>query len=75
MSFGSRYDNLPPFVDNERFVGDNISPSRIEAKLDIEPEISQSMLYGDFKNYLVAKSKSLIYRCYSDASSYFFHFI
>ncbi len=34
--------------------GDNISPSRVEAKLDIEPEISQSMLYGDFKNYLVA---------------------
>tara|TARA_Y100000590_G_scaffold172203_1_gene196970 strand:- start:9111 stop:10862 length:1752 start_codon:yes stop_codon:yes gene_type:complete len=34
--------------------GDNISPSRIEAKLDIEPEIAQSMLYGDFKNYLVA---------------------
>ena len=33
--------------------GDNISPSRIEAKLDIEPEIAQSMLYGDFKNYLV----------------------
>ncbi len=34
--------------------GDNISPSRIEAKLDIEPDIAQSMLYGDFKNYLVA---------------------
>ncbi|MDC0226581.1 long-chain fatty acid--CoA ligase [Alphaproteobacteria bacterium] len=34
--------------------GDNISPSRIEEKLDIEPEIAQSMLYGDFKNYLVA---------------------
>jgi len=34
--------------------GDNISPSRVEAKLDIEPEIAQSMLYGDFKNYLVA---------------------
>ncbi len=34
--------------------GDNISPSRVEAKLDIEPEISQSMLYGDYKNYLVA---------------------
>ena len=34
--------------------GDNISPSRIEEKLNIEPEISQSMLYGDFKNYLVA---------------------
>ena len=34
--------------------GDNISPSRVEARLDIEPEISQSMLYGDFKNYLVA---------------------
>ena len=34
--------------------GDNISPSRIEAKLDIEPEITQSMLYGDYKNYLVA---------------------
>ena len=34
--------------------GDNISPTRVEAKLDIEPEIAQSMLYGDFKNYLVA---------------------
>ena len=34
--------------------GDNISPSRVEAKIDIEPEIAQSMLYGDFKNYLVA---------------------
>ncbi len=34
--------------------GDNISPSRVEAKLDIEHEIAQSMLYGDFKNYLVA---------------------
>ncbi len=34
--------------------GDNISPSKIEAKLDILPEISQSMLYGDYKNYLVA---------------------
>ena len=34
--------------------GDNISPTRVEAKLDIEPEIAQSMLYGAFKNYLVA---------------------
>jgi len=34
--------------------GDNISPSRVEEKLDIEPQIAQSMLYGDFKNYLVA---------------------
>ena len=34
--------------------GDNISPSRVEEKLNIEPEIAQSMLYGDFKNYLVA---------------------
>ena len=34
--------------------GDNISPTRIEAKIDIEPEIAQSMLYGDYKNYLVA---------------------
>ena len=34
--------------------GDNISPSRIEEKLNIEPEIAQSMTYGDFKNYLVA---------------------
>ena len=34
--------------------GDNISPSRIEEKLNIEPEISQSMMYGDYKNYLVA---------------------
>ena len=34
--------------------GDNISPSRVEEKIDINPEISQSMIYGDFKNYLVA---------------------
>jgi long-chain acyl-CoA synthetase len=34
--------------------GDNISPSRVEEKLNIEPEIAQSMLYGDFKNFLVA---------------------
>jgi len=34
--------------------GDNISPSRIEEKFNIEPEIAQSMIYGDFKNYLVA---------------------
>ena len=34
--------------------GENISPSRVEEKLNIEPEIAQSMMYGDFKNYLVA---------------------
>ena len=34
--------------------GDNISPSRVEEKIDINPEISQSLIYGDFKNYLVA---------------------
>ena len=34
--------------------GDNISPSRIEEKLNIEPEIAQSMIYGDYKNFLVA---------------------
>ncbi len=34
--------------------GDNISPSRIEEKLNIEPAIAQSMMYGDYKNYLVA---------------------
>ena len=34
--------------------GDNISPSRVEEKLNIEPEIAQSMMYGDHKNYLVA---------------------
>ena len=34
--------------------GDNISPSRVEEKLNIEPEIAQSMMYGDLKNYLVA---------------------
>jgi long-chain acyl-CoA synthetase len=34
--------------------GDNISPTRIEEKLNIHPEIAQSMIYGDFKNYLVA---------------------
>ena len=26
----------------------------MEEKLNIEPEIAQSMMYGDFKNYLVA---------------------
>ena len=34
--------------------GDNISPSRIEEKLNIEPEIAQSMIYGEYKNNLVA---------------------
>ena len=34
--------------------GDNISPSRIQEKLEIEEEISQSMVYGDYKSYLVA---------------------
>ena len=34
--------------------GDNISPSRVEEKLNIEPEIARSMMYGDHKNYLVA---------------------
>lgn len=34
--------------------GDNISPSRVEEKLNIEQEIAQSMVYGDYKNYLVA---------------------
>ena len=34
--------------------GDNISPSRIQEKLEFESEIEQSMIYGDAKNYLVA---------------------
>ena len=34
--------------------GDNISPSRIQEKLEITQEIEQSMVYGDHKNYLVA---------------------
>jgi long-chain acyl-CoA synthetase len=34
--------------------GDNISPSRIEEKLNIETEIAQSMIYGNYKNYMVA---------------------
>ena len=34
--------------------GDNISPSRIQEKLEIQEEIAQSMVYGDYKNYLVA---------------------
>tara|TARA_B100001123_G_scaffold387872_1_gene463422 strand:- start:734 stop:2293 length:1560 start_codon:yes stop_codon:yes gene_type:complete len=34
--------------------GDNISPSRIQEKLEFEPEIEQSMIYGDYKNFLVA---------------------
>jgi len=34
--------------------GDNISPAKIENQLSIFPEIDQSMVYGDGKNYLVA---------------------
>jgi len=52
-------DNYLKITDRKKDIivnsgGDNISPSRIEAKLDIAPEIAQSMLYGDYKNYLVA---------------------
>ena len=52
-------DNYLKITDRKKDIivnsgGDNISPSRIEAKLDIVPEIAQSMLYGDYKNYLVA---------------------
>jgi len=52
-------DNYLKITDRKKDIivnsgGDNISPSRIEAKLDIMPEIAQSMLYGDYKNYLVA---------------------
>jgi long-chain acyl-CoA synthetase len=34
--------------------GDNISPAKIENQLSNSPEIDQSMIYGDGKNYLVA---------------------
>ena len=34
--------------------GDNISPSRIQERLEINEEIAQSMVYGDHKNFLVA---------------------
>ena len=34
--------------------GDNISPAKIENMITNEPEIGQSMVYGDKKNYLVA---------------------
>ena len=64
-------DNYLKITDRKKDIivnagGDNISPSKIEAKLDIQPEISQSMLYGDYKNYLVAiivpnKEESLIW--------------
>ena len=52
-------DNYLKITDRKKDIivnagGDNISPSRIEEKLNIEPAISQSMIYGDFKNYLVA---------------------
>lgn len=52
-------DNYLKITDRKKDIivnagGDNISPSRIEEKLNIQPEISQSMVYGDFKNYLVA---------------------
>ena len=52
-------DNYLKITDRKKDIivnagGDNISPSRIEEKLNIESAISQSMVYGDFKNYLVA---------------------
>ena len=52
-------DNYLKITDRKKDIivnagGDNISPTRIEEKLNIKPEIAQSMLYGDFKNYLVA---------------------
>ncbi len=34
--------------------GENISPSRIQEKIEINSEIVQSMVYGDDKNYLIA---------------------
>ncbi|MFC4351130.1 AMP-dependent synthetase/ligase [Fodinicurvata halophila] len=34
--------------------GDNISPSRIETLLNLQPEIAQSMVYGDKRPHLVA---------------------
>ncbi len=34
--------------------GDNISPAKIENQLSNFPEIDQSLVYGDAKNYLVA---------------------
>jgi long-chain acyl-CoA synthetase len=34
--------------------GDNVSPSRIEVRLTLEPEIAQAMVYGDARPYLVA---------------------
>ncbi len=33
--------------------GDNVSPARVEGYLTIEPEISQAMVYGDRRPYLV----------------------
>ena len=52
-------DNYLKITDRKKDIivnagGDNIAPSRIEEKLNIEPEIAQSMMYGDSKNYLVA---------------------
>ena len=34
--------------------GDNIAPQRIEGFLDLQPEIAQSMVYGDKKPHIVA---------------------
>ena len=34
--------------------GDNIAPQRVEGFLDLQPEIGQSMVYGDKKPHLVA---------------------
>jgi len=34
--------------------GDNISPQRVEGILELEPEIAQTMVYGDQRSHLVA---------------------
>lgn len=45
-------DRKKDFIKNSG--GDMISPARIEAALTLEPEISQAMVHGDRRPYLVA---------------------
>ena len=44
--------------------GDNISPTRIEEKLDIHPEIAQSMIYGDFPGPFQSSQEGLYKACW-----------
>ncbi len=51
-------DNYLKITDRKKDIivfsgGDNLSPARVEGFLTLEPEISQAMVYGDKRPYLV----------------------